>query len=434
MTPFEQHFDFQQRLFHAVLRMMLRGIRIDHGRRSTLRTELRATALARQEMLDFMVGHHLNVNSPKKLMQFFYEDLKLPGVKHITEDRLTTNSAALEQIVTREPRLGLLCQTIAELRSLGVFLSNFIEAEPDIDGRMRSSFAIAGPTTYRFASRENAFGSGMNMQNLPEAAKQKISSAHDYIKLPNIRELFIPDPGFTFFDMDLDRADLQVVVWEAEDADLKMALREGLDMHIFNAMAVFGFDVPIDELRETHPNFPEHKKRYARQRQLAKQAVHATNYGVGDRKLAITIGITVHEASQFRAKWFAAHPGIKRWHERTQTEAAEKGFIENAFGARLYSFGRFDLPEFLAWKPQSTVAGVTNRALLAIDEAEQAGQCAVRLLLQVHDSLGGQFPTETREASIAQLRKLASITVPYPDPLIIPVGINCSTESWGKCK
>jgi len=434
MTPLESHFAFQQALFPAVLRMMLRGVRIDHGRRTTLRKELLDASMQRQELLNFMAGHPLNPKSPKQLMRFFYEDLRVPGIKHLTEDRLTLNSTALDQIANRDPILLPLCQVIAELRSIGVFLGTFIEAEPDVDGRMRSSFAIAGPITYRFASSENAFGSGMNLQNLPVGEKEKIKGAKDYIKLPNIRELFIPDPGMCFFDMDLDRADLQVVVWEADDADLKFGLREGLDMHIFNAMSVFGFDVPVDELKETHPNFPEHKKRYAKQRQLAKAAVHATNYGVGDRKLAMTLGISVHEASRFRSKWFAAHPGVQKWHKRTEHDVQRRGFIENKFGARLYSWGRFDLPEFLAWTPQSTVAGVINRALLAIDQAEQRGETGVQLLLQVHDSLAGQFPNGKKEEEVANLRRLASIPIPYDDPLTIPVGINCSSESWGRCK
>ena len=177
MTPLEQHFTFQQELFGAVLRMMLRGCRIDHGRRSALRKELLEAAVYRQDLLNFMAGHPLNPKSPKQLMRFFYEDLALPGIKHLTRGNLTTDSAPLGTIATRYPILLPLCQTIAELRSIGVFLSTFIESEPDIDGRMRSSFSIAGPTTYRFSSSENAFGSGMNLQNLPVGEKEKIKGA-----------------------------------------------------------------------------------------------------------------------------------------------------------------------------------------------------------------------------------------------------------------
>jgi DNA polymerase I-like protein with 3'-5' exonuclease and polymerase domains/uracil-DNA glycosylase len=429
-----EHYDFQQSLFFPVLRMMERGIRIDKEERKRLRKELISAQLSKQELLNYMVGHELNASSPKKVMEFFYSDMGIPGIKSLKTDKLTSDSAALQTVALRQPLLRPVCQTIAELRSIGVFLSTFIEAELDHDGRMRSSFSVAGPVTYRFASYENAFGSGMNFQNLPVAEKQKVKSS-DYIKLPNIRKLFIPDPGYEFFDMDLDRADLQVVVWEAEDTPLKQALRLGLDLHCFNAIDIFEIKgIPLEELREDHPNYREHRGRIGEpKRNKAKAGVHATNYGIGARKLAQVLGITIAEAERFISRWLSAHPGIKRWHERTST-SAKQGYIENKFGARLYFFGRFDLPEALGWMPQSTVAGVINRALKNIDAAQQAGQSLIQLQIQVHDSLAGQFPIASREISLQQLRDLSRIVIPYDDPLVIPTGINTSTLSWGHCK
>lgn len=429
------HFDFQQSLFFPVLRMMNRGIRIDVAQRGHLRKELLRVQIDRQETLDYLAGHHLNPKSPAQLLKFFYHDLGVPGVHAIGKETPTTNSAALAIVADRFPMLKPLCQLILELRSIGVFLSTFIEAELDTDGRMRCSFSIAGPTTYRFASSENAFGSGMNLQNIPVAVKAKIKDKN-YVQLPNIRKLFIPDEGYTFFDMDLDRADLQVVVWEADDDELKLALRSGLDLHCFNAVTVYDIKgIPYDELREDHPNYKEHRGRIGEDRRgKTKAGIHATNYGVGDRKLAQTLGITVNEAGLFRSKWFAARPGVRKWHLRTERQVSEHGFIENKFGARLYNFGRFDLPEFLAWLPQSTVAGVINRALVNIDAAEQRGETSVQLQIQVHDSLAGQFLTSRADEELRNLRKLASIVIPYEDPLVIPVGINTSSQSWGHCK
>lgn len=434
----EKHFShasFQQRLFFPVLRMMNRGIRIDTPQREGLRRELIEAGLNRQDQLNYLVGHELNPKSPAQLSKFFYNDLGIPGVKNLAGDSLTTNSPAMALIAEREPMLKRVCQLIVELRSIGVFLSTFIDAKLDADGRMRCSFSIAGPTTFRFSSSENAFGSGMNLQNIPVAEKAKIKDK-DYIHLPNIRKLFIPDPGYTFFDMDLDRADLQVVVWECDDAPLKKALRGGIDMHCMNACDIFNIkSIPYEELAESHPNYKDHRAKIGEAlRGKAKAGVHATNYGVGDRKLAQALGITVHEASRFRANWFAAHPGVKRWHLRTEESASKRGFIENLFGARLYTLGRINLPELLGWLPQSTVAGVINRALVAIDGAEQAGETSIQLLIQVHDSLAGQFLTSKRDEEVEKLRSLSQIVVPYPEPLIIPVGINCSTQSWGHCK
>jgi len=236
--------------------------------------------------------------------------------------------------------------------------------------------------------------------------------------------------------MDLDRADLQVVVWEADDSDLKKALRLGLDMHCFSAVDIFNIKgIPHDELTESHPNYKNHRARIGEaNRGKAKAGVHATNYGVGDRKLAVALGITVHEASVFRARWFSAHPGIRRWHTRTEKAVSETGYLENRFGARLYNFGRFMLPEFLAWGPQSTVAGVINRALVRIDAAAQAGETSTQLLIQVHDSLAGQFLSSRKDQEIEKLRELSQIVIPYDEPLIIPVGFKTSNTSWGDCK
>jgi len=436
MYSLKDHFTFQQSLFFPVLRMMNRGIRIDVSQKAALRDALIKAQFERQERLDYLAGHPLNPNSPTQLSEFFYNDLGIPGVKNLTGDSLTTDSPAMALIAERQPILKPLCQLIVELRSISVFLSTFIDARLDSDGRMRCSFNIAGTETYRFSSSENAFGSGMNLQNIPVKEKQKIKGGADYIALPNIRKLFIPDPGHTFFDIDLDRADLQVVIWEADDADMKKALRSGLDMHCVNACDVFDIKgIPYDELAEGHPNYPDHRGRIGEAaRGKAKAGVHATNYGVGDRKLAQTLGITVAEAARFRARWFAAHPGIRKWHLRTEKAATKRGFIENRFGARIYTFGRINLPELLGWLPQSTVAGVINRGLCAIDAAQQRGETSIQLLIQVHDSLAGQFKTFRKAEEVENLKKLARVEVPYEEPLIIPVGVKLSEKSWGDAK
>lgn len=434
-TSAYRHVQFQQSLFFPVLRMMNRGIRWDIPKRDGWKKELLTTVFDRQQLLNWVVGYDINAKSPKQLLNLFYDELKIPGIRALGKETLSTNSPTLAIIAEKYPMLAPLCQLITELRSLGVFQSNFLAAEVDIDGRMRTSFSIAGPTTYRFASRENAFYSGMNMQNIPIKEKEKIKGVGDYVKLPNIRELALPDPGKTFFDIDLDRADMQIVGWESEDKNLKDALRKGIDLHCMSAAEIFNIKgIPIDELIETHPNYLDHRGRIGKaHRDKTKNGGHACDYGVGDRKLAQTLGITVHEAAAFKARWFGLFPGIRKWQLRVEESVAKTGYLENKFGARLYCFGRFDLPEFLGWLPQSTVSGVINRALVNIDRAQQNGKTNIELLIQVHDSLAGQFPTNEFEQSKMDLIDLCSIPVPYDDVLVIPVGVKTSRESWGKC-
>ena len=235
------------------------------------------------------------------------------------------------------------------------------------------------------------------------------------VALPNIKKLFLPDTGYIIIDCDLAQADAQVVAWEAEDEALKQIFRDpDLDLHDENAKAIFG-----------------HTSK--RNRQLAKGGVHAVNYGAKPRTLAKALGITIHEAERFANLWFAAHPGIKAWQQRIDMQISTTRTVTNAFGNKRYYFDRMEnlLPQALAWVPQSTVALVINRALVNVDRELRP---AVQPLMQVHDSLVMQIKKSYYPSILPDLKRCMEITVPYSDPLIIPVGIEASDSSWGEVK
>lgn len=409
---------------------MLRGIRADVANKARLGLELDNEIKTREGWIQNVTGHPLNIRSPKQMAEFFYEDLAQPPIKNRVTKALTTNDDALITIAKREPLLLPIIRRVQELRSIGVFKSTFVEARLDRDQRIRSSYNLAGTTTFRLSSSENAFGSGLNLQNVPKGNED--DSDPTVLRLPNIRKLFIPDPGFTMFDMDLDRADLQVVVWEADDEGLRLALERGIDLHLLNAGSIFGTkELSLENLAD--PEFLSYaKKKYPKQRQFAKSWVHGTDYGGGDRTMAATCGITVKENERYRLKWFHEHPGIRAWQLRTEEQLKRFRFVENKFGYRYTFFDRIDaaLPEALAWVPQSTVGCVINRAWANI--VTQLPE--VEILIQVHDSLVGQFPTGETERLSALIPEAAKVTIPYDKPLIIPVGLKSSPISWGHCE
>jgi len=236
------------------------------------------------------------------------------------------------------------------------------------------------------------------------------------MSLPNIKLLFQPDPGYIICDIDLDRADLQVVIAEADDAELRQACAEGIDLHALNAA--------------TLANVPLHSVT-SRQRAFAKAWVHGTNYGGAARTMAIAAGCTVAESEHAQDRWFGAHPGIKAWHERTESSLQTTRQIRNAFGFRRFYFGRMNglLPQALAWVPQSTVAYVINKGLRNVyDQIPQ-----IQLLMQVHDSLVVQIPAGNFVASLLPLQAALSIPIPYSPVLTIGTGIKASRHSWGAC-
>jgi len=426
----EQQEAFLQSMFYPVLQAMIRGVRIDTRARDAMASELMDEMAKREQYFVKVLGHPVNPRSPKQMAALVYDDLKQPIIRNRYSGNPTLDSTAMEKLARREPLLRPIFKNIEEYRSLGVFLSTFVKAPLDADLRMRCSYNLCGTETLRLSSSENAFGSGTNLQNLPKGTKAK---EPEDLSLPNIRKMFIPDPGYLFFDMDLDRADLQVVVWEADDAELKTALRMGVDMHCMNACSIFNIKgIPVDELVETHSNYKERRGQIGEgYRQKAKAGCHAVNYYCQENTLATHLNCSTREAKAFMTSWFGAHPGIKKWHDRTSVQLNKFRFVENAFGFKRFYFDRIEhlLPEALAWQPQSTVALTINHIWRNIYRDVPL----VQVLLQVHDSLAGQIPIDHRDECLAKMHQASKITIPYPDPLVIPAGIKLSETSWGAC-
>lgn len=447
-TNLQEVHAFQQRMFWPVLRAMQRGVRIHEENRKRLAREVEEELDRRQGFLTTVVGHPINPRSPKQMMALFYDDLNQAVVwkraKKRQPARRTCDDEALEKIGQREPLLRPITNAIADIRTLGKFKSDFIEARPSDDGRMRCSYNIGGsesgksaPKTFRLSSSEDAFGNGCNLMTIPSEKSKSIGKMEKRgsveFELPNIRDMYGPDTGCTFFDLDLQRADLFVVVWEADDALLKAAMRMGADIHLLNVYTLDNQEPPpLEELVETHPRYPDHRGPRKHKREFAKVFCHASNYLGKPPTVAAHTGRSVREIDSAQKRWFGAHPGIPKWHERVQAQIVQKPhFIENRFGYRWYIFDRINqsLSEAVAWIPQSTVAIVINRIWLNLyDNLPQ-----VEVLLQVHDSLAGQFPTHLRDTLLPQILTSAQVVVPYEDPLIIPVGIKTSEESWGDC-
>lgn len=165
--------DFQQSLFHPVLQSMNRGLRVDRESKSRLAAELFSAIQERENYILEVIGRPLNIKSHPQMTDFFYREINQKTIRSRPKKDgkgggPTCNDAALETIGMREPLLLPLLRVISELRTLGVFLSTFVNAPLDVDLRMRCSFNVAGTSTYRFSSSQNAFDSGMNLQNIPK--------------------------------------------------------------------------------------------------------------------------------------------------------------------------------------------------------------------------------------------------------------------------
>jgi len=441
----------QQELFYPVLHAMLRGVRVREEVKGRMALDVQEELSKREAFLYNVLGHTINERSSPQMQTLFYQDLQqAPILKRVKQPdgtikmRPTCDDEALTALGRREPLLRPITNAIADIRTLGKFYNDFVMMPVDADGRMRCSFNIAGdaagksaPYSYRLSSSKNAFGSGGNLQTIPSEKSKSSGKAAARgsmeFTLPNIRSMYGPDPGYTFFDMDLDRADLQIVAWEADDPLLKAALKLGADVHLLNVFGIDGQEPPpLEELVETHPKYLEHRTSRKHKREFAKVFCHATDYLGKPRTVAAHTGRTVHEIEKAQKAYFGRYPGIQKWQLRVIEQVRKYRFVENKFGYRWYIFDRIEdslMPEAVAWIPQSTVGCVINRIWCEFYKNIPE----LQVLLQVHDSLAGQFPTHRRNTILPLMEQHSRIVVPYDDPLIIPAGVKTSTVSWGDC-
>lgn len=254
----------------------------------------------------------------------------------------------------------------------------------------------------------------------------------DQYQLPNVRKMFIPDPGKVIVDCDLAGADAAVVAWEADDKLLMQFFREGKSIHLQNGHDLIGAE--FDQAPGHHKDMGTLKGRLYDQ---LKRFVHATNYLGSAYNLALNPAVgwpkSVCEARQRR--WlYDLHPGILEWHHRTEHAIYKTRSVRNRFGYRIVYFDRIDsvLTQAVAWGPQSTVAEVCFRGALQLRRSIPW----VEFLLQVHDSIVFQIPIHrwAEASTLDTLRRHLEVPVPYPDPLIIKWGIASSSKSWGDCK
>lgn len=407
--------DFQQSLFYPVLHTMLTGIRQDTESKLRYAEELQNAIDERECWLYNVLGHEINIKSPKQLSTLFYGDLAQKPVVDRKTGSPSTNEASLQTIASREPLLRPLINCILELRSLGVFLSTFVSAPVDVDGRIRCSFNITGTVTYRFSSSENAFGSGLNLQNIPSG-----DETDSHFSLPNVRKLFLADPGYTFFDIDLDSADLRIVVWESNCKEMKQMFAEGLKPYV---------EVAKEYYRD--PSITKSHPAYA----TFKALCHGTNYLGTAKGLAPRVGLNIADVERVQRWYFGKFPEIAKWQEDLIKRTLSTKQVTNIFGYRMPLLKRFEgtvRNEIVAWVPQSTVACLINRGYRNI--YRNLPKTEYQVLLQVHDSLAGQYSSYLGDKGRDEIVKQCSITLPYPDPLIIPVGIKTSPISWGHCK
>lgn len=170
-----ENFAFQMEQWELANEMGTRGLRWDSHRASSFSSQLESLAGELQAYLLACMPDDLRYagsgrpwfSSPKHQQYIFYDRLGIAPVMHKKTKKPTLDKESFETLKKRAPWTAPIFDKLKKLRSVEVFRNNFLSTSLGPDGRMHPSFNVGGTETFRWSSSSNAFGEGMNLQNIP---------------------------------------------------------------------------------------------------------------------------------------------------------------------------------------------------------------------------------------------------------------------------
>lgn len=343
------------------------GVLVDLEFLSKLSKELHSQLSHSEQEIYSIIGHQVNLNSPKQLQVVLFDELKLPVVRKTKTGR-STDEETLQELKTAHPVIPLILQ----YRQLFKLISTYVDALPKSAGkdkRIHSTFNVEGAATGRITSESP------NLQNIP--IKGEMGS--------EIRKAFIAPKGKILLGADYSQIELRILADLADDPGLKLAFKEGLDIHTATAAKIFG--VPLDEVTKA-------------QRMVGKTMNFAVLYGQGPHALSRGLGVDYNTAREYIEEYFAQFPKVREWKERILIDAREKGYVETLWGRKRYipelKAGNHQMQAFgeraaVNHPIQGTAADMIKKAM--VDIIRDKGQVlsikgeGCKLILQVHDEL-----------------------------------------------
>lgn len=393
-------FDWDMRLIAPLVYMETRGMLVGIPELKELGSEVAVQIQEMKSELYEEVGRRINHNSSPQLQEYFYEELGVKPYYNRKTKKPTVDDDALKRLARgTASRPGIRAASlIKEIRSVGKLASTYLHTNLDHDGRIRCSLNPVGTKNGRLSSSQTLFGTGMNMQNLPQQFKK----------------FLIADKDNLLIEIDKAQGEWVFTAFMSDDPNMIRIVENNEDAHV--ATAVLAFGVP-KELVEKEAKVCKHetdpiKLRHLREkyipeileysipssmtcRQAAKKANHGLNYAMGYQTFSLKNEISTAESSEIVEAYHRAYPSIRdSFHAGVRERLNNTRTLINPFG-RLRTFyeiwGDALFKDGYAFGPQSGIADLINRGIVLMYEyciqSDKGWARAYDPLMQVHDSV-----------------------------------------------
>ncbi len=396
--------DVELPLSRVLAAMERRGVLVDTRKLGDIAAGVEVECRALEAKAQEAAGHKFAIRSRDQLETILFDELKLPVVKRTAKGGRSTDAKVLDELADKHA----LPQIILDFRELDKLKGTYLEALPRAvhpeTGRIHTRFEQATAATGRLSSTDP------NLQNIPN--RTEVGRL--------VRSAFVAPEGHFIVSADYSQIELRVLAHLAEDDQLAIAFRDGVDVHRHTASLVF--DVPRDEVT------PEMRRR-------AKAINFGLIYGMGEPRLARELGISRDEAARFIDAYFKRFVGVRRFMERT-VEAARSGeAVRTVLGRRrflpnLHSANRglrFEAERVAKNTPiQGTAADILKLAMVHLGDGDVVP--GSRMILTVHDELVFEVPKERVREAEARIREAMEGAYSLNVPLVVDVGHG---DNWG---
>lgn len=385
-------------LVPVLAKMERAGMLVDPDRLRSLSEGL-ATQIAEVErsIRDLAGDETFNIGSPMQLSHVLFDVMGLPtkGLKKTKRGYYSTNAKVLSDLARDHEIVRL----ILDWREKSKIKSTYLDTLGPLrrgDGRVHTTYNQTITATGRLSS------SDPNLQNIPTRSELGRT----------VKTAFSAGEGSVFLAVDYSQIELRLLAHLSGDEHLVRAFNEGEDFHAETAARVFG--VPVSEVT------PDLRSR-------AKAVNFGIVYGQQAYGLSQSLHISMAEARDMIDRYYEAYPGVRTFLDNVVARAKQTGYAETMYGRRRH------IPELKAKNPQlrgfgertamnhpmqGTAADIIKIAMARVSRRLEEEGFAAHMILQVHDELDFECPTDEVERLTTMVRDVMEHVVDLRVPLI----------------
>jgi len=443
----------QKALFYFYFRIDDRGILIDESKRKSLVEQYQNEVESSKVQLLGIVGKEINANSPKQVAEFLYGDLSLKRLTRINENGvrvLRTDEDAIEYHLVNNVSSSEEYNAIFQILLIRKYtkILSYLTAIIHPDGRMRTHHNSAGTESGRTSTNPSLDEwwvvdkkgkvdynkMGIALQTFP---KRGSLLPDGQVIGTDLREIFIPSPGYTFCGEDQSQAEARCVAILAEDYSLLQRF-DKMDVHRWTA-AMIKSVVTGREVQDLTKAM-EGVTSFEREIQ-GKRVRHAGHYGMGPNKLSEIAKIPLALAKTALKAFHQVSPNIQQvYHREVQRTLRDCGYLVTPQGRRRDFFSRINNATFreaYSYIPQAVVSDKQKEVMLRIKEEIPE----VFHLGEFHDGGLTEVPSTKVEDYFSTYRTIALEPIKFnkgsflrDNELVIPIDCEYSDTNWGEMK